>query len=182
MGTYIATGLIVKLEVDKSGLKGFDKNFLENQFKKHSNLDMSLFNFIEDEADYCWEISPSILQAELLGFLDKFYKVYNHNSQSGLEDSQEAIEALQQTDPDQWLDLARQKSLYRFQSNTYGSEYYYFDDIQNSIYVKTEHILLTMEGKISFEQFNQHQRLFALGIRNLFPDYRLSRALNVFFT
>ena len=113
MGTYLATGIVQKIVIDKQRIKYSDitVDIIVQQLKKE--LILNCDDFSEGTEEYCWKSKPKMLEENLVEFLNAQFQVYTDKKDS---DMQKVIEKLTKTNGfDQIMELASNESLVRFQ-------------------------------------------------------------------
>lgn len=113
MGTYLVTGIVQEIAIDKRRIKYSDISIdnIIQQLKKELNL--NCYNHNEDQDGYYWKIKPEVLEGDLAGFIDTQFQMYTSKKDS---DMQKVIEILKKTtNVAQILELASNRDLVHFQ-------------------------------------------------------------------
>jgi hypothetical protein len=109
MGTYLATGIVQKIVIDKSRIQYPDIT-LDNtiqQLKKELNI--NYYDFSENIDEYFWHIKPQVLEKNLVEFLDAQFKIYTDEKDRGMQ--QVIVKLTEIKNLDQIIELAASNSL-----------------------------------------------------------------------
>jgi hypothetical protein len=181
MGTYIRTGIISAFTVKKQSVDDLNGDPTETAAKIARAIVGSpeCFNCQENGKYYTWSLKPQYLQSELAVFLEKYYSDYYSLESSYYKDEcRMVIDYLLQNPSEAelrtWLEDNWSNSFIIDEGLT---TYYRIED--KEIYVDFSHIRLTYEGKIMFEQFENHIELFERTLRKAYSDHPLGGCLAI---
>ncbi len=79
MGTYLATGIVKEIVVDKGRIKYPDITLDKITDKLKEELNLDCYDFREDLEGYYWRIKPELLENNLAEFLNIQFKMYQNN-------------------------------------------------------------------------------------------------------
>ena len=181
MGQYLFIGIATRISANvkkaKEEFKSID-NF-KKQFEQTFNRN-GIYQMKESDGriDLC--LNPEVAEKEWLRFLDSFYQL-RYNSDYRQDD---AIKELSKTKKlQEWLNLADEKQYECYQSDFLQ---YFPMEIPDNPYrdfdVQMELVLLSIDGKIIMEGYNELFAFFTRIIREKLADYRLSGSLFVYIT
>ena len=180
MGQYLVIGIATCITAEKARAEKEFKS-IENfkvLFEKEFNSS-GIYEMDETDEWINLRLKPDITEMEWLDFLRTFYKLrYTTDYQQDA-----AIEELSKAhDLKTWLDLADEK---RYQC--YQSDYIYCYPMENPNYYRNFHVgmdlvILSLDGKIIMECYNELFAFFTCLVREKLLDYRLSDSLFVYIT
>ncbi|MFA6924765.1 MAG: hypothetical protein WC223_11000 [Bacteroidales bacterium] len=181
MGQFLSIGICNQISVNRKEIKkqGFKLTDVENELNKKFNLSVYVFN--ETDSDYLtWNINKSIFKQETHRFLSKIYQEYGEVNKA-IEELLKEINNLETAE--ELFNLAESKRHENFQLDEYCS----FDYIKLGAFEKTQRINTTyiglfFAGKISMECYGQMFSFFRKTIRQVYSEFKLSGALNVYIT
>lgn len=183
MGRVLSIGIVVEWSASKKHLQkhGITKDELiaEMRIKKH--FEPQIYDFLEIEEDYFFNLQSVVIENQLLPFLEKFYPLVYLDRNKYFADT---LEMLKNSEPSTWLGLAKEKRCEEFQYDPYGeSEYLYFDKPFNPhAQIASKAIMLSHEGKISMEVFGRQFNFFKYCMQETFSEFSIAKALRVYIS
>jgi hypothetical protein len=185
MGTSLCLSLVNKVVVAKSPKHHLAAPELATIINTGLPLDLSLFDFSEDENGWQWVIKPAMLQSGLLPLLTQFYPSFYRHSEA-IADYQNLLDQLHaDADLNAWLERARRKEKFCFQYDTYASpDYLRYPSSQfgEPLVVDFESIILAITGNIYLESYGGFLRYFGESVQMRFADFPLARCLKVYIS
>ena len=181
MGQYLFIGIATRISANVTKAKEQFKSIenFKKQFEQTFNRS-GIYQMEEADGriDLC--LNPEVAENEWLRFLDSFYQLrYSCDYRQD-----EVIKELSKTNNlQEWLDIADEKRYECYQSDFLQ----YFplenpDNPYNNLYVNMDLVLLSVDGKIIMEGYNELFAFFTRIIREKFSDYRLADSLFVYIT
>ena len=183
MGRYLIIGLKLEACVYKDRINKYVSERrtktdilaeLENTFRLGSEYDRK-----EEEDCYTYSLKQEICDKELLSFLKRFYDLRYIGEN---RESDTVMEKLSALSPQERLNLLEQKRFECFQEDE-KTHYCYLDNCGwFEIPVYTRKIVLSMDGKIIMECYNEILDFFRRCIAKQLEDFRLTKALDVYLS
>lgn len=181
MGQYLFIGIATRISAN---VKKAEEEFksIEN-FKKQFELTFNRSGIYQMEEadgriDLC--LNPEVAEKEWLRFLESFYQL----RYIGDHRQDEIVKELSKTDNlQEWLDLADEKRYECYQSDFL--QYFLMenpDSPYRNLYVNLDLVLLSIDGKIIMEGYNELFAFFTRIIREKLADFRLADSLFVYIT
>jgi hypothetical protein len=182
MGQYLSTRLITSMKVFKSDVEKIGE---EERTKVLEDLSLLVvgnpdsFELTEEDSFYLWKLKPDLVENCLNNFLEGYYEDFYEDEFLDIKNDQDSPYSLLISRSE---DLSFQEFLEADNKPDYLNVGYsrwtlQHKDIQFCL-IATE-ILLTMEGKISYESFFGHLNFFKESIRNRYSDTPFGGALTV---
>ena len=183
MGRYLIIGLKLEACVYKDRINKYVSERrtktdilaeLENTLRLGSEYDRK-----EEEDCYTYSLKQEICDKELLSFLKCFYDLRYIGEN---RESDTVMEKLSALSPQERLNLLEQKRFECFQEDE-KTHYCYLDNCGwFEIPVYTRKIVLSMDGKIIMECYNEILDFFRRCIAKQLEDFRLTKALDVYLS
>jgi hypothetical protein len=183
MGQYLTVAMATKITTDKSTALHYKQK--PKDIVKRLGAQIAAFEFKETEDMWTWTLKPSVVEAELMRFLEE---IYAHLYEEGQSDYEDVLARLSELPPQEWLamvDGEDEEGYEAFQSNSYGETYILdLPKISDSaeIRLNEDSIMLALEGKISMECYGQLFSFFQTAIQHQFKAFKLGSTLRVFIT
>lgn len=182
MGQFWGIGIVSKMKYSKENLLKAQATADEFQEKwcRDYHFDPELFDIHENDSHWIYSLKQTILNQELIPFLEMFYpRMYDKNSYYD-----EALNSLKTIPSDQWLDYAKRKEEEVFQFDEYGEcDYIDFErGFRNKIPINYESILISMEGKVMMEVYGRQFDFFKSCMIDSFSNFKIAKALRVYIT
>jgi len=178
MGAYLTTSILTKFSVGKSNLElieGDTKTKYKLIQKELIKTDLDFFNIFETDSTIIFEIKESILEKELIPFLEVFFKDFHGEDET---ESKLIIDSLKgKKEAQKWIQIAKNKEYQNYQMDSYGSAILYQGF--NKIIVNYNSITIAMEGKIMMESYGQHFSFMESLIKKCYSDFQLSNLVMV---
>jgi len=180
MGTYLATGIVHKMCIQKRDM-GTHKFTLENiveSLQKELNMDHYVFG--EDEDSIFWEIKPEMLEGNFVEFLETQFKMYNDT-----RNIQEVITKIKEVKTgDKIIELAKQESRFNFQMVHLLSFLKILPEngFPDHITVSYHLIAFFLDGKIIMECYGNILHYFEKAIRLQEEKYPVVACLKTMIT
>ncbi len=182
MGTYLATGIVQDIAIDKRRIKYPDikVDHIILQLKDELNLDC--YNYSENVDGYYWKIKPEMLGGNLAEFLDTQFTMYQNKKDSDMQEAIEKIKAANTSN--QVMEIAKDK-LINFQLIDQIIEYIRIirdNGFDEHIIVFYSLIAYFMDGKIITEGCGGSLRYFEHNIRLQRNKYPIVDCVKVMIT
>lgn len=179
MGQYLTIGIATDLTVNKGKAErsfGSVENF-KVEFEKQFNLN-SIYKWVEDEDYAAFELRPEVAEKEWIDFLSDFYRMrYDNSEKEGI------IEALKkENNYQEWIKLAKTKSFESYQFDEYLCYPIKGGDRYQLVYASVNQIILSLDGKIMMECYNNLFSFFTKLVKERMQQYKLSDSLVVYIT
>ncbi|NJL76663.1 MAG: hypothetical protein HC892_18240 [Saprospiraceae bacterium] len=183
MGQFLSIGIVTACGTSKKGLQknNITKEELVAEMIVKHHFEPSIYDFSETTENYLFKLQSTVIENQLLAFLEKFYPlVYSGKS----NEFESAIKKLRTSEPSTWLALADERSYAEFQLDEYGEyEYLHFDKpFGSSAKIFSTAIMLSCEGKISMEEFGRQFIFFKYCMQQTFPEFSIAKALRVYIS
>jgi len=179
MGQYLAIGLAIAMSVDKKEVEmlSIDLEELRGGMGEKFHYNPEIYDLSETGASYKFTLNEDVLRIQLIPFLEEIYPhLYDDSSYY-----QEILKKLKTTPSSEWLSWADKKPEQAFQSDQYGLSDYLKKN-RSYLSVHTNHLALSMEGKISMETFGRQFGFFKYTMMQTFKQFSLAGALRVYIT
>lgn len=179
MGQFLAIGLVTKIKVEKAKVQQAQMSVgeLQEKIQQKYGFNADLYELIENEEVYEFELKKEILFEQLLPFLKTIYPLLY--DESIYYDS--ILEKLGSMSSSQWMEFVRRESEEAFQFDKYG-ECDCLTEKFIDIKIYYESLILSMEGKILMETYGQLFQFFKLTMMQTFKEFSLASALRVYIT
>ena len=180
MGQYLAVAIATKLTTYKSA--EIKKTLTPQDVVKALGVKGDIYDFAETKDAWTWTLKSSVVEAELLPFLEA---VYANLYAVGQSDYKDVLERLRELPPSEWLTFTEDEGFEAFQANNYGESYTL--SLPNKsrsieIDINEESIMLALEGKISMECYGKLFGFFQTAIQQQFNAFQLGQTLRIFIT
>ena len=179
MGTFMATGIVTKIESKEYEFEILDKSRdeIENIIKKEIEIDFSLYEKDEKSEDIVFNIKDTILKEHLYPFLNRFYPdFYNRNERL----YGNVLNRLKDLNTNEILEYANTKSEYVFQTDIFAD--YIRSGFGKSLVVYNHIILLSIEGKVLAEEYGKHFDFFERCVKEVYKDYPIVKSFKIYIT
>jgi hypothetical protein len=170
MGTYLATGIVYKMRIQKRDMFSRryvikDKFPMENIVKSlQKEVNMDHYVFGEDENSIIWEIKPEMLEGSFVEFLETQFKMYNEEM-----NVQEVISRIKEAKTGKKIiELAKKKSLCNFKMADYildSLSVLHATGLSDHITVNYHLMTFFIDGKIIMECYDNILHYFEKAIR-----------------
>jgi hypothetical protein len=189
MGQYLAIGIMTSVfsslaEMEKQKVSRKD---LRKEMQRSRHFDLNIFDETETKEDVTFLLKDSILESDLVPFLEVFYpKLYPDDSGNREErkECKEIIKKLKSIPSTEYIDLAKQKKYCSFQWDKYAELDYLRiqKDFQPTIQLASGNILLCSEGKIITEGIYGLTSFCQDCIHESFKDHPIAKAVKIYIT
>jgi hypothetical protein len=179
MGQYLAIGLVTQMSVKKTDVQK-TKLSIEELFTKMApefHFLPDIYEISEKETMYYFSLKDEIFNNQLISFLEKFYPLVYFSP----DDYSEVIEFLKTNPQSEWIKWAESRPAEGFQLDDYGIPFY-LSVKSSTIPVFYEAIILSMEGKISMEEYGRQFLFFKYCIAQTFKELPIAGALQIYIT
>jgi hypothetical protein len=180
MGQYLAVAIATKMTIHTS--TALKRALTPQDVIKTLGGKVDIYDFAETKDAWTWTIKQSVVEAELLPFLETIYaNLYG----VGSSDYEDVLARLRELPPAEWLTFTENEGFEAFQANDYGESYTLsVPDKSRSteIEMNEQSIILALEGKISMECYGQLFGFFQTAIQEQFKAFQLGQTLRVFIT
>jgi hypothetical protein len=183
MGQYLTVAMATKITTDKSTALHY--KLKPKDIVKRLGDEIAAFEFKDTDDMWAWTLKSSVVEAELVAFLEE---IYAHLYEEGESDYEDVLARLRELPSKKWLNMVEgddKEGYEAFQSNSYGETYILsLPKISDSaeIRLNEESIMLALEGKISMESYGQLFSFFQTAIQHQFQDFKLGSTLRIFIT
>jgi hypothetical protein len=183
MGTYLATGIVQEIAINKKEINYPDITVDKITDKLRDELNLGCYNFSEDAEGYYWTIKPELLESNLAEFLSTQFKMYQNKPNTRMLD---VINQLEKTlSSEEIIKLAKDKSLINFQSMDQIIEYISVlrdNGFNKDITIFYKLIAYFIDGKIITEGLGNSLRYFEANIRLQKDKYPIADCVKVMVT
>jgi hypothetical protein len=183
MGTYLATGIVQDIVIDKRDIRFKDITAVIIQKHLTKELDINYYNFSEDSDQYCWKIKPEIFESELVEFLRSQFAMYKDIQDESMKKTLAQL-AIVKTGSE-ILSLASSRNLVNFQLLEPITHYIRVvrdNGFDEAIDVSYKLISYFLNGKIIMECYNSIFNYFERNIRLQAEKYPLVNCIKVMIT
>jgi hypothetical protein len=180
MGQYLAVAIATEMTVYKPTAR--KQAFTPQDVTKALGAKGDIYDFSDTTDAWTWTIKQSVIEAELLPFLET---IYANLYAVGKSDYQEVLAKLRELPPTEWLTFTDDEGFEAFQSNDYGENYTVsLSDKGQSIEIEIneQSIILALEGKISMECYGQLFGFFQTAIQQQYQAFQLGQTLRIYIT
>jgi hypothetical protein len=148
MGRFLGIGLVTKIKVAKTEVQKAQMSVEQLQAKIEQELgfDTGLYDLIENEDVYEFQLKEEILFEQLLPFLKTIYPLLY--DKSDYYDS--ILGKLSSTPSSQWIEFSKKESEEAFQFDEYGDCDYLREKFVD-FKIHYESVMLSMEGKLQWK-------------------------------
>lgn len=178
MGQFLAVGIATKLQLHPIPSDPIEFNNLQKNLENRG-IDLSIYNGQQYGETWDSHLKPSIVEAELLEFLQSIYNKLQPFTR--LDDSKEVINNFKSYPPESWIERLSKASFYNLQNDAYAQGRYYSIDGKR-VQLRFVSTALVMGGKIFMETDNGLFDLFAAGLQAQLDSFQLSKAIRVYIT
>ena len=183
MGTYLATGIVQEIAIDKKRISYSDITVDKITDKIKDEVNLACYNFREDLEGYYWQIKPELLENNLVEFLSTQFKMYQSSPDTYLL---KVIDQLGKTSgSEEIIKLAESNTLVHFNSAHQIIEY--VSVLRDNGF--KEHVMLFynliayfLDGKIITEGLGNSLRYFEANIRLQKDKYPVADCVKVMIT
>lgn len=183
MGTYLATGIVQGISIDKGQIKYPDISIDNITKKLKEEINLACYDYSEDSKGYYWKINPKMLEGNLAEFIDTQFQMYQSKIDDRMKD---VVSLLKKTaSGDEVIKLAIDEHLINFQ-HLHQLETYIrvirdngFDE---HIMVSYELIAYFLDGKIITEGLGNSLNYFESNIRLQKDKYPVAECVKVMVT
>jgi hypothetical protein len=183
MGTYLATGIVKEIIIDKKRIKYPDITVDKIANRLNDELDLNNYNFTEDLEGYYWRIKPEMLASDLVAFLEAQFLMYQDSFDKYM---QETIDRLKEVSShEEVIELAKNETLMNFRSMSEIIEYITVkrdNGFGEGVMVFYSLIAYFMDGKILTEGLGNSLRYFESAIRLQKDKYPIADCVKVMIT
>lgn len=182
MGRFLCIGIKTRVIVGRSDLPKFPPGETSAQTIIERNMvDSELYDLTITDNELIYSLKEEIVGKEWNAFLKEFYKMRYAETgrQTDDDDALEAVSAC--TTLKDWLSIASKKQFECYQMDTHRCVFY-FDKGSHRSYIDIEDIILSMDGKIIMECYNDLFRFLRSCIKKRFAHYKLAATLDVYIS
>lgn len=183
MGTYLVTGIVQEIAVDKRQIKYSDITVDKITEKLKNELNLDCYNYTEDSEGHYWKIKPKMFEGNLEEFLNIQFQMYQNKTDSNM---QEAIRQLgEAANGEEIIKLAESETLINFQLVDQLIEYIYVmrdNGFNEDIMICYNLIAYFMDGKIITEGLGNSLKYFEANIRLQRDKYPIADCVKVMIT
>lgn len=182
MGRYLCIGLNSKLEISRTPYRKPEVSQEEMEMAvKQFWVNEDIYDFSFTEENWIYTLRKEAVEKEWLSFLKDFYEIrYKGSGDKKYVD--EVLEMLSKhTDFEGWMDMANQRMhpFYQMDKRLAWVSAGKWDSIYR---MEVESILLSMDGKIIMECYEDILRFFTRCVRERLKHYQLMQALEVYLS
>lgn len=183
MGQYLTIGLMTSIAIGNRERDYYSATLEEVRDVLQSNYNKSgIYDLKETDRFACLQLKPEIAEAEMISFVDDFYKLrYTEQEREFMFDMNKIKE---KSTLAEWLDLAKESCYGSFQLDRYVQMYSPYKRGFRVNYLATNitQIMLSMDGKIVMEEYYGLFGFFTRLVRERLSKYQLANALLVGIT
>ena len=180
MGQFLCVGIVTKMGISKDKINKYDLTLDEINKGIASKHTLSLYNMVETENYFEWEIDHSVLLQELPSFLSYFYPYYYINNPA---EYNEVISDIKKCNTStEIIEIANKKLYECFQMDDMGRFTIHAGKHNIGLYLQYESIIIALQGKILMECYNNMFNFFSKTIQHLVKDFKLAGAISVYIT
>ena len=180
MGQYLTIGIATHIVADKERAERLFGNVddFKSAFEKEFN-DSNIYQMKETDTTIVFDLKPDVAEPELLDFVRAFYELRYAKKR----DYNDVLEALSKENTLQgWLNIADEKRFECFQTDEYVRYPIESPSPFSNLYINVEQIILSIDGKIVMECYNDLFAFFTRLLRTQFEKYRLTNSLLVYIS
>ncbi|MBM6884105.1 hypothetical protein H6A30_14185 [Bacteroides caecigallinarum] len=184
MGQFLAIGLMLGVAVRKDYIR---KHVNENRTEEYilnqiiEKLRLEDFKRIEHDCYYEFELDRDLLDKELITFLKRFYSIrYIGKCKYESEFVISKLESLSTID--ERLEILKDRSFQSYQDDSKYEYFYVDDDNWHEIPYNAREMILSIDGKIMMECYDEVFDFFRRCIVSQLSDLKLSNAIDVYIS
>jgi len=182
MGQHLTIGIatICNIPKDKLQKNKISLKELIEKMQEKFHFEPSIYDVSTTPESYVFKLKPTILQSQLLSFLQKLYPILYAGR---FIDYGATLELLETSSPTTWLTWLENEGFEEFQLDRYGtSDYLQFDrPFKPTIRLYFSNIImLSIEGKISMEVYGRQFRFFKYCLQETFVEFSLAKAIKIY--
>ncbi len=176
MGTYLSTNLWFEVNISRKAIQnnGLDNEGLINFLKSEIDFQPDIYELENNEESFTFRLKSSLIEQELLPFLEAYYAVYYSNPQT--DRSTSLLNHLRLISPNQWAEYLSQDDADPIYTER---DSYDLGNYRESLYVSVKYWRLTFEGKVMAEEMGAHLNLFTYALKRAFANFKIAHALDV---
>jgi hypothetical protein len=183
MGTYLATGIVQEIVIDKKHVRYSDITIEKITQRLENKINLSYYDYIEDDFCHCWKIKPEALEENLAEFLDTQFQMYTSKKDKYMD---EVIKKITKAKTgDEVTKLASGDGLINFQLVEQIIEYISIkrdNGFDENIMIFYSLIAYFMDGKIITEGLGNILKYFEANIRLQRDKYPIVNCVRVMVT
>ena len=184
MGTYLATGIVQEITIDKRQIKYPDISIDNITRRLKEELNLACYDYSEDIEGYYWKIKPKMLEGNLAEFINTQFQMYQSKINGNMQDV--VTQLRKTTNGDEVIKLATNKPLINFHHVDQLIEQYVRVIRDNGF---DEHVMICykliayfIDGKIIIEGLGNSLRYFESNIRLQKDKYPIADCIKVMVT
>ena len=179
MGAYLGITVYTKICVSEKDIhqNGRTTDTFLKQVQAQGSIDTKIFDFVpeaEDEGYWEFRLKSAAIQTDFVPFLTAFF-----NDFYGINTMQETLEQVTACQSFEDLETLAEDSYVPFQKYYDHSRRYLYTSKSKYITATATGILLSMEGKISFEALENHLEFFDLMMHKAYASFSFGKLLEV---
>jgi len=183
MGMYLTIGIVTQIRIDKERARvqaSASPEDVRNALQKHHNQS-GIYN-LEENDDYVWlALKPDIAEPEMIEFLQAFYKIRYTEDCRNMYTNIDELKAM--TTMDEWLHHASKRPCQAFRFDEFVHIHTpYPGGWTRSLETSAKQIILSLDGKIIMECYNELFSFFTKLIRERLSRFKLADSLLVTIT
>ena len=183
MGTYLATGIVQEIAIDKKRIRYSDITIEKITQQLKDELDLNYYNYSEDEFGHYWKIKSEMLQGNLAEFLDTQFQMYTSKKDKYMDEVIEKITKAKTSD--EVTKLSSSDRLINFQLVKQIIEYISVkrdNGFDEDVMIFYSLIAYFMDGKIITEGLGNSLKYFEANIRLQRDKYPIVNCVRVMIT
>ena len=180
MGQYLTIGIATHIVADKERAERLFGNVedFKSAFEKEFN-ESDIYQIRESQTAIVLELKPEVAEPELIDFVRAFYELRYARKRN----CEGVLEALSKENTLQgWLNIADEKRFECFQTDEYVRYPIESPSPFSNLYVSVKQIILSIDGKIIMELYNDLFAFFTRLLRTQLASYRLANSLLVYIS
>ena len=179
MGMFMRTAIVIKFRVAKSCVLkvNMDLEDAKNGLAKAIVKNPECFDCQEEDDYFVWRLKPDIQETRLLGFMTRYFNdFYLGQSDQYARRCQPVLDYLSgNPSADEFYDWLEEEGELTIDTREMRSVYF----AQCKFNVRICNIELTSEGKVMYEELDQHLAFFEFAVREAYADDLLGGCLMV---
>jgi hypothetical protein len=183
MGTYLATGIVQEIFIDKRQIKYPDISIDNITRRLKEEINLACYDYSEDSEGYYWKITPKMLEGNLAEFINTQFKMYQSKINANMQD---VVSQLRKTTSfDEVIKLVADKNLTNFQCLHQLETYVRVirdNGFDEHIMISYKLIAYFVDGKIITEGLGNSLKYFESNIRLQKDKYPIADCIKVMIT
>lgn len=182
MGQYLCIGLKTRLKANKEEMgKTAEKIAEAKSFLENNYIYTGLYDLEETDKEYIYTLKEEIMKWEFIPFLKAFYRIRYDETGSSCNNDYVIKELLQHSTVEEWMRIAQEKRYESYQIDSHIGVVR-MESFNNRFYVTVENLILSIDGKILMECYDDLFRFFTCCVKKRLEAFKLSDAILVYIS